>query len=158
MAFFTMKKIHIFRKLAWVRKMLYAIYIREMPHCSSKWDHFYQEKLSLSCQISSILRLRILVILLQLLKCLPYPIKKFYGLLFDQQARHKIVHIFEAFISRSARNSCTTVDAALAKNTDYLYCLNHPTTHHMIPLTPIGTFRIAFCITSISRVPIKRPN
>ena len=68
------KKIHIFRKLAWVRKMLYAIYIREMPHCSSKWDHFYQEKLSLSCQISSILRLRILVTLLQLLKCLPYPI------------------------------------------------------------------------------------
>ena len=73
-AFFTMKKIHIFRKLAWVRKMLYAIYIREMPHCSSKWDHFYQEKLSLSCQISSILRLKILVTLLQLLKCLPYPI------------------------------------------------------------------------------------
>ena len=81
---------------------------------------------------------------------------KFYWFLFDQQARHKIVHIFEAFISRSARNSCTTVDAALAKNTDYLYCLNHQRTHHMIPLTPIGTFRIAFCITSISRVPIKR--
>ena len=67
---------------------------------------------------------------------------KFYWFLFDQQARHKIVHIFEAFISRSARNSCTTVDAALAKNTDYLYCLNHQRTHHMIPLTPIGTFRI----------------
>ena len=37
----------------------YMQYIREMPRRSSKWDHFYQEKLSLSCQISSIPCLRI---------------------------------------------------------------------------------------------------